>query len=127
MQVIFLALYILAGLFGAACGAEQQPLDVVLALDNSYGMQTNDPKGLLDEAAKLFASRLSPGDQLGIVSFDQGVHRLLDLGSIAPGSVDAALGKINYRGAGADVAGDSRPPAMISNTGAETLRKRSCC
>ncbi len=68
-------------------------------------MQRNDPKRLLHEAVNAFAGRLSAGDQLGIVSFDQGVHTLLELGRLSSGSVDAALRRINYKGAWTDIAG----------------------
>jgi von Willebrand factor type A domain/FHA domain len=105
MRAMILVLSLLAGFAGPALAAEQASLDVVFALDNSGSMQTNDPKRLLHEAVKAFAGRLGPSDQLGIVSFDQGVHTLIELGAVAPGSVDTALRRINYRGAWTDIPG----------------------
>jgi hypothetical protein len=105
MRAIILVLSLLLGFAGPALAADQAALDVVFALDNSGSMQTNDSKRLLHEAVKAFSGRLGPGDQLGIVSFDQGVHTLIELSGVAPGSVDTALRRINYRGAWTDIPG----------------------
>ena len=105
MRAIAVVLCMLLGFFGPAHGAGQAPLDVVFALDNSDSMQRNDPKKLLHEAVTWFAARLGPSDQLGIVSFDQGIHTLIELGPVAPTVVDVVLRKINYRGDWGDIPG----------------------
>lgn len=51
-------------------GHSSGPIDVVLTLDSSGSMTTNDPEGGRRTAAKAFVEALSPGDRAAVVDFD---------------------------------------------------------
>ena len=49
---------------------QKKGLDVVLAIDSSGSMGSNDREGLRKEAAKLFADKLGENDRAAIIDFD---------------------------------------------------------
>ena len=108
MRAMILALLALATFADRGLAADRPPLDIEFVLDNSSSMQYVDPKRLLQEATKVYASRLGPNDKLGIVSFDDNANTLLELGPVSgseASEVDAALRRLTYRGGGADLPG----------------------
>ncbi len=81
----WLALLLLLLLLAVGQGAKaQQPapaenVSVVLVVDSSGSMKTNDPTDLRFTAAKLFISLLDLKDSVGIVNFASRSHVLVDL------------------------------------------------
>lgn len=68
----------------AAAAGEIRNLDVVLLIDNSGSMATNDPDGLRWSAAQLFVDLAAPGDRLAAVVFATDVT---PLGNAANGNL----------------------------------------
>jgi pSer/pThr/pTyr-binding forkhead associated (FHA) protein/Mg-chelatase subunit ChlD len=104
-----------------------QPVDVMLALDNSGSMRHNDPQGLVKQAVTEFASHLPAQSQVGIVRFDQRIQVIQPLTKVSdPGfsSILAnSLKQIDYSGKWTDIPGgiergiytlnhDGRPDAL---------------
>ena len=118
------------GFFGGVAPAQvikSQPVDVVLALDNSGSMKQNDPNGLVKQAASEFAGHLPPESQLGIVIFDQRVDVALNLTKVSAPEFQAQLAqslkRVDYSGKWTDIPGgieraiytlthDGRPDAL---------------
>lgn len=71
--------WVLLGWTLAGFSVQAAPADVMLALDNSGSMKTNDPKGLMHDVVLGFARHLSPDSRLGVVSFGKGATLLLPL------------------------------------------------
>lgn len=105
---ILAALGFLGGV-GPAQVPKSQPVDVVLALDNSGSMKRNDPNGLVTQAVVDFAGRLPAGSQLGIVIFDQRVDLALNLTKVADPQFQSLLAqslkRVNYSGKWTDIPG----------------------
>lgn len=58
----------------APVAAERAQVDVILAIDSSGSMKTNDPRRLRLDAAKRFVNLLDPReDQVGVVSWDNDI------------------------------------------------------
>lgn len=85
------------------------PLDLVLALDNSGSMRANDPQRLMVKAVVAFVAHLPRNSQVGLLVFDSSVRMLVDLTPTAPQSFSEhlaeALGSIDYRGSRTDIPG----------------------
>ncbi len=94
---------------GVGRAAAQDPIDVVLVLDNSGSMRANDPSRLMPVAVATFASRLPPESRAGLVVFDGRVRVPLDLMATADSgfaaAVDHSLLTIDYSGARTDIPG----------------------
>lgn len=75
--------------------------DVVLVLDNSGSMKTNDPNFLTKKAVTDFIKKQGDGDRLAIISFDQKVKLLMPLAEGThqqQADIISSLRNINYRG-----------------------------
>ena len=73
------------------------PLDVMLAIDSSGSMSTNDPTRLRVSASKAFVDRLRPIDQVGVVDFDSSAYLTSPLATKSAGTL-AALDAIDASG-----------------------------
>jgi len=126
-----LALVAIVGFFEGRITSAQtqalQPVDVMLALDNSGSMKHNDPQGLVKQAVTEFASHLPAQSQVGIVRFDQRIEVIQPLTKVSdPGFASllaASLKQIDYSGKWTDIPGgiergiytlnhDGRPDAL---------------
>jgi hypothetical protein len=67
-----------------AAVSEEPPLTLLLALDTSGSMKTNDPRRLLPQAAALMVRLLEERDRLGIFSFDASPRLILETGALTP-------------------------------------------
>ncbi len=67
-----------------ARAAENPPVQVLLALDTSGSMRTNDPLRLLPKAAALLVNLLDGQDSLGLLRFDEAPALLLAPGPLTP-------------------------------------------
>jgi hypothetical protein len=89
--------------------APPEPLDVVLALDNSGSMRVNDPQRLMTKAVASFVAQLPVNSQAGLLVFDSSVRMLLDLTPTADASFSArlaaALMAVDYKGSKTDIPG----------------------
>jgi pSer/pThr/pTyr-binding forkhead associated (FHA) protein/Mg-chelatase subunit ChlD len=108
----WLASLVFVGTVGSRVSAQtlaNQPVDVILTLDNSGSMKQNDPNRLLKQAVVSFASRLRDDSQLGVVMFDERVELLLGLTSVSDPSfkerLSTALKQVNYSGKWTDIPG----------------------
>ncbi len=75
--------------------------DIMLLLDNSGSMKTNDPELLMTKAVRKFISQLDFNTRLGIVIFDQKVRLSFPLTELSDASrteMLASLDQIDYRG-----------------------------
>ena len=110
MKTFVLTLLVIVALGSPAIADAAPPgIDVMLTLDNSGSMRTNDPKRLLQEVATTFAGKLGAQDRPGVVSFDQSPHVLLPLSPVNESGfaqgLTAALKKITYNGRLTDIPG----------------------
>jgi hypothetical protein len=78
-------------------GAERQSVDVMLAIDSSGSMSTNDPGRLRVAAAALLIDALQDGDRVGVVDFDSTARLLRPLSSDLQAAKDA-LGRVRAAG-----------------------------
>ncbi|MEX2479952.1 MAG: vWA domain-containing protein, partial [Gammaproteobacteria bacterium] len=77
------------------------PADVILVLDNSGSMRSNDPQFLLKPAVNGFVTELDSETRVGMIIFDHKVHYAVPLGPLDPASREAlgrSLEGIDYRG-----------------------------
>jgi uncharacterized protein YegL len=85
------------------------PLDVVLLLDNSGSMRTNDPQHLMQAGVPAFVAELPRDTRLGIILFDSSARVLLELVSVSDDvfaeRLSASLRRVDYRGALTDIPG----------------------
>src|ERR671915_910111 len=83
------------------------PKDIMLVLDNSGSMKKNDPQFLMRKMVSAFADGLAPDSRLGLVLFDERVHRVLGLTAVdAPDFKDmigASLKRLDYSGKLTDI------------------------
>lgn len=98
------AFHILA-LFGLWLGLSlpvlAAPQDVVLVLDNSGSMRTNDPNRLAGKAVTDFVGRLGPDTRISIIEFATNPTVLMPLTPADENSrsgAEAAVAKLDYRG-----------------------------
>ena len=89
--------------------AAEGPLDVVLVLDNSGSMRTNDPQHLMRAGVPAFVAKLPRETRLGIILFDSSARLLLELTSVSDDGfaerLSGGLRRIDYRGALTDIPG----------------------
>jgi uncharacterized protein YegL len=81
----------------AVAAVEADSDRMLLLLDNSGSMRSNDTDRLVPAAVEGFIDRLPPGTRLGVISFDAGARLLQPLipaGDFRPGTLDA----LDYRG-----------------------------
>ena len=87
----------------------ERPLDVVLALDNSGSMKSNDPQRMMQPAVSTFARRLPQDTRLGLVVFDTTARLALSLSSVAGAGFTTkfqnAMDHIDYKGQWTDIPG----------------------
>jgi len=104
-----LAVFGFLGGMAPAQTLKTQPVDVMLALDNSGSMKQNDPNGLVKQAASEFASHLPAESQLGIVIFDQRVDLALNLTKVSGPEFQTQLAqslkRVDYSGKWTDIPG----------------------
>jgi len=77
------------------------PQDIVLVLDNSGSMKTNDPGFIIKDAVTQFIGALGDSARVGVVVFDRSVSGELPFVTLADGGrwrVLDSLGFITYRG-----------------------------
>ena len=105
MKAVFHGLAILGlglGLWLAApVAASAAPQDVVVVLDNSGSMRTNDPERLAGKAVTDFVGRLGPDTRVGIIEFATTPTVLMSLTAVddtARAGVQAAVQKLDYHG-----------------------------
>ena len=82
----------------AAYAASQ---DVVLVLDNSGSMRTNDPERIAAKAVTDFAARLGPDTRISVIEFATTPSVLMPLTAMDDSTragVEAAVDKLDYRG-----------------------------
>jgi pSer/pThr/pTyr-binding forkhead associated (FHA) protein len=127
----WLAAMVFIGAFGGqrtpAQAPANQPVDVMLVLDNSGSMKQNDPKRLLKQAVTEFASNLPAQSQVGIVLFDQRVDVIQGLTKVSDTGFQSelaqSLSRVDYSGKWTDIPGgieraiytlnhDGRPDAL---------------
>ena len=94
-----------------------QSLDVVLAIDNSGSMGSNDPQGLRWSAAQLFVDLANVGDRIAAYSFADSAE---PLGEAANGNLASVLDTSSRLAAKAALA--PRPPDGYTNM-EDTLRQ----
>jgi hypothetical protein len=89
--------------------ANQLPIDVVVALDNSGSMASSDPSFLLRAAVSRFVGDLRPADRCSIVIFGDGSRIALPLKARTDAdfgqTVDESLKRLNYREQYTDIPG----------------------
>lgn len=106
--IIFLSILIITfffciermGLFAQSITSTDN-LDVVLVLDSSGSMRSNDPYNLRIEAAKLFISLSNQGDKIGIVEFSDDakiLKNLTEINEISKSDLKTVTSKINSKG-----------------------------
>ncbi|HEX2046590.1 MAG TPA: VWA domain-containing protein [Acidimicrobiales bacterium] len=82
---------------GGGGGGGSEFVDVMLVLDSSGSMSTNDPRGLRKEASKRFVDGLIEGDRAGVVDFDSFARLYQGLtGDFA--AVKAAIDRVDASG-----------------------------
>ena len=107
-----------AVLFAAPVAAAPPPahLAVVLALDTSGSMATDDPSGDRVASARAVAAQLNPGDALGLVAFSDTASVLLPLQAMGPpaalAAVDGALLHVGAQGS-TDLLGGMQAGAQV--------------
>jgi pSer/pThr/pTyr-binding forkhead associated (FHA) protein/Mg-chelatase subunit ChlD len=106
----------------------EQPVDVVLVLDNSASMKKADPQGLMRRAVTQFAAQLTGRARLGIVLFDNDVEVLLGLTAAGEpnftAQIDNAVRRIDYSGQLTDIpAGIERALYELRERGRDDVRK----
>ncbi len=77
------------------------PVDVMLVLDNSGSMKTNDPKFLVTEAIKEFISQKNENTRVGIIIFDSKAYLKVSLTVASFANRETILSsieEINYKG-----------------------------
>ncbi len=78
------------------------PVDIILVLDNSASMKTNDPERLTIRFVSEFVDKIPDGSRLGIIVFDDKINFTMPMtDSSAPDfnqSIEASLKKVDYRG-----------------------------
>ncbi|MCB2184923.1 MAG: VWA domain-containing protein [Deltaproteobacteria bacterium] len=93
---------------------------VVMVLDGSGSVRSVDAQGLRTEAAKLLISRLAPGDQVGVVSFNTTASTVLPLTQVRSRAeaqgLAAGLGKLPARGDTDIGAGLARAGELLAGT-----------
>ncbi|URI07644.1 VWA domain-containing protein [Aquincola tertiaricarbonis] len=77
------------------------PSDVVLVIDSSGSMQTNDPQNVRVSAAINFVGGMKPVDKVGVVDFDSGARLAIGLSS-DQGGISSAIRTIDSNG-GTDI------------------------
>jgi Mg-chelatase subunit ChlD len=92
----FLLFWLLIGALGPlAVEAEDHPgVQLLMALDTSGSMKTNDPSRLMPKAANVIVNLLGDKDYLGLYSFDEGAVDLLPLGPLNPLNRQRGLGEL---------------------------------
>lgn len=88
----FTASLILLVLFASSGTLSAGPVDVVLVLDRSVSMHSNDPGRDSIEGAKLFSTLLGSDDRLALMTFARDARRLLPL---RPLSDDKTLDRVS--------------------------------
>ncbi|HEV2322035.1 MAG TPA: VWA domain-containing protein, partial [Gammaproteobacteria bacterium] len=86
---------------GLALPVSAAPQDVVLVLDNSGSMRTNDPSRLAGKAVTDFVGRLGPETRVSIIEFATNPAVLMPLTAMnedARNGAEAAVAKLDYRG-----------------------------
>jgi uncharacterized protein YegL len=73
------------------------PSDVVLVIDSSGSMTSNDPQNLRISAARNFLTGMKPVDKVAVVDFDSSARLAIGLSSNAT-AVSAAIGTIDSSG-----------------------------
>jgi uncharacterized protein YegL len=97
-------------------------LDVMLVLDSSGSMTSNDPQDLRKTAAKNFIDALLVGDQVGVVDFDSNAVLLQSLTPLTE-TAKAAVDQIDS--SGGTCIGDGIALAtqeIVANSGADRLK-----
>lgn len=97
-QVVMVAA---ALLLAANTAAAAEPRDVMLVLDNSGSMRTNDPARLSVSAVTDYIRAQSPDTQIGIVIFADAPRLVQPLTPVLPGERDRLLGgldSLDFRG-----------------------------
>jgi FHA domain/von Willebrand factor type A domain len=83
------------------------PKDIMLVLDNSGSMKKNDPQFLMRKMVSAFADGLAPDSRLGLVLFDEKVHRVLGLTAADTpdfkDTIGASLKRLDYSGKLTDI------------------------
>ncbi|NOK60476.1 MAG: hypothetical protein GFH27_549297n75 [Chloroflexi bacterium AL-W] len=104
-------------------GPVTRSLDVMLVLDESSSMRTNDPSKLRVTAAQNFVDALLPGDRAGAIGFDTDSRVLQSLTEITP-TVRTALSRISNFGDGTCIATGltSATQEITSTSATETLK-----
>ncbi len=86
----------------AAAGPAQLSVDVILVLDNSASVTTNDPQALIKGAVSEFVSSLPLDSRIGIVLFDQDARLVLGFLPVSDPTlrerVSESLNHLDYRG-----------------------------
>jgi len=86
---------------------EFMPLDIMLVLDNSGSMRTNDPGYLVPDMVERFVQGLGPDDRLGVVIFDSTGRLVARLGTRAElmyaGVMEQVRRKLDYSGLRTDI------------------------
>jgi hypothetical protein len=106
----------------------EQPVDVVLVLDNSGSMRKTDPQGLMRKAVGQFAAQLTGSARLAIIRFDDEVEPLLGLtdasGQSFATQVGNAVQRVDYSGQLTDIpAGMERALYELRERGRADARK----
>lgn len=78
-----IAIILIFILFAKPLGATAAPIDLLLLLDNSGSMATNDPEGLRYVAARLAVDQLEDIDQVGVFSFASTVEEIFPLSPLS--------------------------------------------
>ena len=76
---------------------QKDGLDVVLAIDSSGSMSSNDRQGLRKEAAKNFVDKLGENDRCAVIDFDSGASLVCPL-TTDKSSLLAAIDSVNSSG-----------------------------
>jgi len=102
--------------------AERRPVDVVLAIDSSGSMKDNDPQGIRKAGAKAFVDQLdSTRDQVGLVSWDEGIDFSEDLTSNY-GAIKAQIDRVDSDGSTNFDAGLQTALALLQAGRAESVK-----
>ncbi len=112
---------------GLQAGSSGRPRDVVLVLDNSTSMKTNDPQYQLGKSVTEYIARMGDDTNIAIILFDQEARLALPL---LPATLDnrervtAALAQLDYNGTYSDsAAGLEKAVSELKNSGRNNADK----
>jgi len=126
--IALLSVFLQLSFIGETLADKEDPMDIMIVLDNSGSMRKNDPKLLTKKVVADFLEGLSQNSQVGIIIFDEKANLGVPLSSLSSEetrqSVLASLEAVTYRGQWTDSpAGIERALYELKSKGRENVPK----